>query len=199
MLLDRLIEQTIAFLEGRGSVPYHLGPIEDETKPLVPTLVQINRLGLVTTCSQPGEPLGGGVWPDGSRHTGIQRSFVTGICTETLAEFLHDRLGRTNMVFVARPLAFANELDLLDRLGVTARERWAGTILDEKPLTHVGQWIDELGHWERGIAPRSYAEIARECHAVAIMDPVWGRDALHGDGLLPQVLKALLDKGRPPG
>lgn len=199
MILSRLIEQTIAFLEGRGSVPYHLGPIEDETKRLVPQLVEINRLGLVTTCSQPGEPLSTGVWPDGSSHDGMQRSFLTGICTLTLADFLHDRINRTNMVCVVRPLALTDEFDRLERLGATDGERWIVTLLDGEPVTAVGHWIDELTHWGREITPRQYAEIAASCCAVAIMDPVWGRDALHTDGLLPAVLGALRSEGRPPG
>ncbi len=199
MILDRLIEQTIAFLERRGSVPYHHGPIDEETYPLVRTLVEINRNGFVTTNSQPGTPMQTYVWPDGSRHEATQRSFLTGICTTPLAMFLHDRLNRTDKVIVERPLAFANAFDRLDNTGATAGERWVVTLLDDKPLTTVGHWIDELSLWEPGISPKSSGQIAMECCAVAIMDPVWGRDALHSDGLLPQVLKALLDKGRPPG
>jgi hypothetical protein len=202
MILDSLIERTVAFLEGRGTVPYVLGPIDDETKEFVPSLVRINRLGLVTTCSQPGAPMQTCVWPDGSRHEAIQRSFMTGLCTlctNSLAEFLHRRINTTDMVFVSRPLAFKSELKALDRAGVTGLERWTVTRLDGRPHTHVGHWIDELAQWERGLTPWGQTEIAAKCSAVAIMDPVWGRHAMHSDGLLPHVLKALSDSDRPRG
>lgn len=195
MILDGLIEQTIAFLEGRGSVPYVHGAIDDETVELVPMLVQVNRHGLVTTCSQPGVPMQTYVWQDGSRHEAIQRSFLTGMCTGVLARFLHDQLNGTDMVIVARPLAQAKELDAIADMGTS----WVVTWLDGKPLTRAGHWIDELAQWERGVSPRVYAGIARECWAVAIMDPVWGRSATHSDGLLRKVIKALTSKERPSG
>ncbi len=53
---DDLIRTNVAFLEGRmDRTPYHFGPIDPETAPLVPRLVQLNKLGFVSTNGQPVE------------------------------------------------------------------------------------------------------------------------------------------------
>jgi hypothetical protein len=49
-----LLQANIAFLEGQLlQSPYHLGPIDEETVPLLPKLTQLNRLGFLTVNSQP--------------------------------------------------------------------------------------------------------------------------------------------------
>jgi hypothetical protein len=53
---DELLELNVAFLQGRVSeTPYHLGPIDTETVPLMKDLVDLHRQGRVfTTEGQPG-------------------------------------------------------------------------------------------------------------------------------------------------
>ncbi len=51
-----LTNANVAFLEGRmNETPYHGGPLDPETAPLVPRLVQLNKLGFVSTNGQPAE------------------------------------------------------------------------------------------------------------------------------------------------
>ncbi len=52
---DDFIRTNVAFLEGRiDRTPNH-GPLDPETAPLVPRLVQLNKLGFVSTEGQPVE------------------------------------------------------------------------------------------------------------------------------------------------
>jgi hypothetical protein len=49
-----LCKVNILFLRGEiPMTPYHLGPIDEETVPLVEKLVEINRLGFLTISGQP--------------------------------------------------------------------------------------------------------------------------------------------------
>lgn len=49
-----LIEANVAFLEGRLlQTPYHLGPVDDETNPLLAELIVLNRSGFLTVNGQP--------------------------------------------------------------------------------------------------------------------------------------------------
>ncbi len=53
---DGLTDANVAFLEGRMlRTPYHFAPLDPETAPLVPRLVQLNNLGFVSFCGQPAE------------------------------------------------------------------------------------------------------------------------------------------------
>jgi hypothetical protein len=51
-----LIEANVAFLEGRvAGSPTHLGPVDQETIPLLKNLVKINKMGFITLQGQPSE------------------------------------------------------------------------------------------------------------------------------------------------
>ena len=53
---DQLIELNRKFLKGDiKSTPYHLGPIDTETAPLVQDLLRLHDFKLLTFCSQPLE------------------------------------------------------------------------------------------------------------------------------------------------
>ncbi len=53
---DDLIRTNVAFLEGHMfRTPYHHAPLDSETAPLVPRLVQLNKLGFVSTNGQPAK------------------------------------------------------------------------------------------------------------------------------------------------
>lgn len=84
-----LCETNILFLEGKlPMTPYHLGPIDDETIPLVKKLVEINRRGFLTISGQPAKkeikflPKVGGedgyLYPNGAWYCIEQRPFLEG-------------------------------------------------------------------------------------------------------------------------
>jgi hypothetical protein len=77
--LSDLIEAIVAFLEGRLlQSPYHGGPIDDETRPLLSDLVALNRLGFVTVNGQPNRS-DVSIHPDGQKWIAIeQRPFLEG-------------------------------------------------------------------------------------------------------------------------
>ena len=51
---EELIQTNIAFIEGKIKFsPYHRGPIDPETIPLLGDLIEINRKGFISTCGQP--------------------------------------------------------------------------------------------------------------------------------------------------
>lgn len=50
-----LINTNVMFLQGKiDSTPTHMGKVDEETIPMLDTLVKINQLGFITTQSQPG-------------------------------------------------------------------------------------------------------------------------------------------------
>lgn len=52
---DELIAANLAFLRGEITrTPYHLGPVSEETRPLLDKLIRINAHGFVSTNGQPG-------------------------------------------------------------------------------------------------------------------------------------------------
>lgn len=53
---DDLIAANLAFLRGEITrTPYHLGPVSEETRPLLDKLIRINAHGFVSTNGQPGD------------------------------------------------------------------------------------------------------------------------------------------------
>ena len=56
---DDLIKANVAFLQGKvRRTPYHCGPIDNETIPLVEDLVKINNYGFISTNGQPSQIIG---------------------------------------------------------------------------------------------------------------------------------------------
>ena len=51
---QELIDTNVQFLEGKiHHTPYHYGPVDDETLPMIADLVKLNKLGCITITSQP--------------------------------------------------------------------------------------------------------------------------------------------------
>src|SRR5579875_366519 len=91
--LQQLGELVAEWLEGRISVPiYNDGP-DPETEPLIPALAHLNRSGLVTDCSQPGE----------IDRDGAQRAAVSGYCEQDVAERLASVSVRGDLIVISQP------------------------------------------------------------------------------------------------
>ncbi|WP_086559936.1 DUF6919 domain-containing protein [Streptomyces africanus] len=161
------------WLEGRiASQPGCPAGPDDETLPLVPVLARLNRRGWVTTCSQPGET---GTAYDGRRWE--QRAAVEGwiSCRNPLLGTLIRQARATGLIVSAYGPGRA--VGPSRGLVVT---RWG-----DEPHTGFGgrprrfQRRAELP----GIGRQARQELARHGVALAVIDPVWGRDSVLWDAL----------------
>jgi hypothetical protein len=77
---DALNEEVIAFLEGkRRETPWHGGPVDEETIPLLGDLIELNKLGFISTEGQPDEYTKGVYRTTKEPYTRIQHGYVVGI------------------------------------------------------------------------------------------------------------------------
>lgn len=136
--------------------PFHLGPPDEETTPLLPVLASLNQSGLVTTCSQPGMD------EDGWR----QRAFVD--CYGYPERI--DSLGR---VALDAGLWIWTDCSLLshsDALEPVSEE-------DGRAVTRCGPFSKEdvFPEWWM-ILGLSGQDTYRFSRRLCVVDPVWGRE-----------------------
>jgi len=151
-LTARWCEGTLRYMPTDAPEPY------EETEPIREVLASINRSGLMTTFSQPGEPL------DNEGYA--QRACVEGYATEATAR----RLGT---------LALWTEL----LMHVFPPSRYQGgyqvpvTIAEFRPFTWVGGYFgqSELEYYAEDLSREALTELS-EAWTVTIIDPVWGRE-----------------------
>lgn len=154
------------WLEGRiAAHPGCSAGPDDETLPLVPVLARLNRRGYVTTMSQPGYL---GMAEDGRPWE--QRACVEGwIATDDPLLLRTVRAARAAGLFVT---VHGAGRSVGPRKGLTV-SRWGGD-----PRLGVGGRYGRLrrrSEW-RGAGRRARRQLAREGVAMAVVDPVWGRD-----------------------
>lgn len=54
-IFNYIQKNNLLFLNGKVDITsYHYGQVDEETKPILNTLISLNELGMLTTCSQPG-------------------------------------------------------------------------------------------------------------------------------------------------
>lgn len=173
--LETACELTAQWLDGkRHYVPgYMAAQPAKETGPISAKLAEINRLGFLTTDSQPGEPL-----LDGQG----QRAYVTGYCSERTAAFLSAFLVGTELVLMWYSPEASGQAQICVSMD------------DYEGFTHLGISFDGEYVLEEYTqeANKTLAGIIKECWELQIFDPVWGRN----DRLLPG-LKAALAAAAP--
>ncbi len=184
--VQELTEQTIAFLQGEtAATSYHFGPLLAESGPLVEKLVQLNKLGFITTGSQPGGE---------DRYQGARvekRFFVEGILKRRhLALFLqqmYQRLG--TKCFIAMPETERSyeeicELTAADLYWVSRQKhnKRQGLlhITELNGPCHMFQTCDEV-----------YAQLVDEYVSVFLMDTRWSVDTMEVLDTAIGVLQAL--------
>lgn len=108
---DELIQANVAFLEGKvEETPYHYGPIDPETVPLVGKLVALNKKGFLSTNGQPAL-IEMGVMPDTCNknrkdcgnvwYIDQQKSYIDGyVKLEKVASLIQYLLSRSDIYFV---------------------------------------------------------------------------------------------------
>lgn len=166
--IDELGAVMAGWLEGhidsRPGYARGFGP-DDETAHLVPVLARLNRRGFVTTCSQPG--LSG---PAFDGRPWEQRAAVEGwvSCRNPLLGPLIRRARAAGLIVTA----YGPGRSVGPRRGLLAT-RWDG-----EPHTGFGGrpgWM-RLRTDLPGIGREARRELDRHGVALAIIDPVWGRD-----------------------
>jgi hypothetical protein len=171
--LADLGDLTAQWLEGRRTdYPCYGGPVDPETVLLVESLAEINRLGLVTIFSQPGQPID---------EIGFgQRAAVAGFATAKTAKRLA-RLGLHSDLLV---MAF--------KPGERGGYPIPVSLADHRPTTFQGRsWgYNELDCFASACGSDAMAEL-EEAWKICLIDPHWGRN----DYLWPRVIENL--KGRP--
>lgn len=147
---EGLCKLTAKFLE--GDFGYSLGQTggpDDETKRIAEPLATLNRAGLLTTCSQPGES--------------AQRAFVDGYAPEDVAKALY-----------ARGLYADVDVRIVPP-GVQWGYRTPVTVEEGRPFTWAGASCpDDHLTFARCCHPEVQSEIL-DAWAVIAIDPAWGR------------------------
>jgi len=164
------------WLGGRGRrwPGYCANNTEDETRHLLPTLIDCNRAGFVTTCSQPGEPpirgYDGRMWR--------QRAAVDGwIMTGHLLNRIRNEASPVGVTIIT------NKPGQRTHPGVIVTEA------DGEPCTDFG-WTPGhrklIAHHFPGVGGKAIREL-RTAIYLTLIDPVWGRDNV----LWPALRRAL--------
>ncbi|NYJ04831.1 DUF6919 domain-containing protein [Petropleomorpha daqingensis] len=152
--VSRLRELTARFIEGRlRAHPHYLGAtVAGETEHLVDVLAEINRAGLLTHNSQPGEDDEG--W--------LQRAWVHGYATEAVVDALAAGCLGTDLLVLALPPGVLDGARVCVTRDGAHEGTWAGAFDD--PVSVFGTGSGQLA-----------AQLAR-LWCVDVIDPVWGRD-----------------------
>jgi hypothetical protein len=208
---EGMIERTIAFLQGDGEIPgYCRNCPDDETLPMVPQLVELNRRGFLTTCSQPGKlttwTLDPGVtWRD-PRFQGVttfkdrQRSFVEGYAHDDVAYRIWHRGNELDLCI--------NECDLKTPhvprgergIPVTYRNGHASTYVGRFPVRfpwsrYTGVPLEEGDDGVTRIRDGFDLTVPEPWRSrlswIIVIDPVWERPAHTKDGILTKLLSCL--------
>ncbi|WP_427169866.1 DUF6919 domain-containing protein [Arthrobacter sp. 92] len=170
-------ELTARWLEGRSEYqPGTFAPgFDEETMEIGGQLAELNRNGLFTKESQPGQRSQGNA----------QRAYVTGFCSPASAVALLQVSSRTELVTVAHAPGEPSRASI----PVTVHEDEVVTVLgtSENPTdpAQLNDWASE--------ANESLALVLSDSWYVEIFDPVWGRNS----ALLPAVLGGLRDVPAP--
>lgn len=169
-----LQQRNIDFIQGRlSATSYHFGPLMTNSVPLMDLLVSLNRLGFITTSSQPGRH-----YTDRGISYG-QRCFVEGLLKKRYLSLFIEKMYRItgNTCFVVVPyseLTFEEikHLDQEDRYWVT-RSEIAGT---KQGITHIPA-SDELACSQFKTCERIYPLLVDEYVNIFIMDVEWHRSS----------------------
>lgn len=160
-----LCELTARWLDrGIDTCPYHHDGPDEETEELVPSLVAMNRSGLLTYQSHPG----GGPFPEPDGNNWWQRAFVDGITDQTTADRISDKLLGSGLI-VIRHHGASQFMNFRSSVPVSGSDRH-----------HRRDGIDSGQQMSRRQLGRMFDGLAFDelCAAeqVSVIDPKWGRN-----------------------
>ncbi|KAL4515551.1 hypothetical protein Ndes2526B_g03796 [Nannochloris sp. 'desiccata'] len=129
---QELLHVNADFLRGKHAFTcYSVAPVQEETQPLVPTLLRLHSYGLYTMISQPGTKM-----PQDPQN---QRSYIEFLCPETTAKLIFEDLYNDSRVYTCRQLPRGGGVD----------ENFPGRKLNLTQLENGDEsnnwWRDSLG------------------------------------------------------
>ena len=140
--------------------PAYVGDYPDEeTADSVEVLAAVNRVGYVTTFSQPGMPLKDG---------GTQRAAVDGFCDEVMAERIGRALLLTDLVVVKQPPSTNSATQICVTVDDGEEFTWVGAPMDDENIDH---------YYTCDLNPTGLTAL-HKAWQVTIFDPCWGRNTL---------------------
>jgi hypothetical protein len=157
---DAIATTTLQWLRGeRSGTPWHPGPPDAETWPLVEDLVRVNEAGLATLSSQPGtrgEVRGMPV---------EQRAYVDGVADFPLARMIVDVAAGTDLLAFALPVMQDAAIAVAVSRGAPGNHAWGDV---ERAHDVVEVVAPEVVDW-------------RDVWKVLVVDPEWGRSRVLWD------------------
>ncbi|KAL9647903.1 hypothetical protein ABK040_008174 [Willaertia magna] len=185
--INDLIELNKGFLLGTIKSSPFTDSVQNETKPLVKKLIEINNLGLLTTNSSPG----------GSK---TSKSYLTGIISgQRSIEKLEVILNQFDLVAFYLPCNRPGYKPLDDDDYSKTEELIKVPVRFKQDSlcshTHIDRYVTCL-NWitllHPCLEPQIYEQLATHCYNVYIIDPVLNRSAVEeNDGLLDKVINGL--------
>jgi hypothetical protein len=160
---DDLCNLTVRFLKRELPLtPTHYGPVDPETTTIAPALIDLNRRGFLTVCSQPGVAEG----------SFAQRAYVDGVAPKATA-----------LALAAKTL----HSDLLVHVLPPGDDRGIGipiTVEDGRPFTWgcQGHGSDVDAYVE--MCGVGIANVLSDAWSVSVVDLSWGRAEYMWDVLL---------------
>lgn len=160
---EELCELNARFIEGDidFSPTHGASSLDEESKPLLMYLTALNRAGILTLCSQPGEDYG---------HS-KQRAYLDGLALKETASRL-DRLSLTSDLYImtTEPGRYKGCMMPVTIDGFRPHS-WGGaaTLDDETGI------FPEVLHFEKYCGESAMQEL-REAYQVCVIDLCWGRE-----------------------
>ncbi|HMH76883.1 MAG TPA: hypothetical protein VK547_09685 [Candidatus Udaeobacter sp.] len=163
--LNDLGNLTARWLEGDIThLPAYFGTAPaTETTPLITRLAAYNRAGLVTTCSQPGEPFADGCG---------QRAWVSGFCDEETVDKIRAACLDTDLIAIYTPPGGDNHTQIAVTIDDYAEYTWAGGTSSP----------EDIDYYYGTDCPHALPAI-KAAWRIDVIDPQWGRTDLLWDRL----------------
>lgn len=171
----------IAFLQGKLKSCYSSMGLHDETDPIIEKIIEINRLGFITTNSQPG------VYDKVEDY--YQRCYISGIVYKSKYKQLQRLMRLINTDFkVIRTIKTIKELIPYYNDKLNAPPEWHIISKDSVEIYTHTIYTATFTECDDFARCRAYPELQKEFYTVEIIDLKWGRTDYMLDCLI-EVLK----------
>lgn len=161
--IDEIKQLNIQFIKGEiYNTCYHYGPLNPESNEIHKELLEMNELGFITTCSQPGE----------KEDEYQQRGVVEGLIDKRVFERFRRIMYNTCDDIYIRKCDDTNLLNILRWFGRQPPEWFYVTINNGNPCTHTAQCDMPCESFRRC---KLYEQLKEKFFEIDIIDMKWGR------------------------